>query len=1153
MIRSIIFFCCLIYNLHATAQQPRLMLPIGHSESIGLIDVSPSGNYIVTLDGDNLAIIWDKHTGRILKKFFNGKSKVLSVKFLSNTSLIWYYQNGDLIKTDIITDKRLLTKKVYNNNQIIVKGDKIIIYYKDAPGLFSFMSNNQERPNRIEIRNANNGELEKVLKGQYVVQFNEQGDKMATVNGDSILLYNSDYELTSSLKIVEDIQPKDSIRVYENDKLVMAYEDTLAINKKKVEISYIKYISDSVILVKTKFQVFKVNFLDFTQKLIAGRDKIGANSQIKADLENRKLFSIKEKQLWITDIDDTSKTQVKYFKHSLEDIYFSKLTPHTLYTVNDNGIISSFNYKTDETGSYKALAGWSNKFFSVNNNEFFVYGDDNRIVKGIVAPFTLTRYTGGHTNSIKYIGADRFSDNILIQKEGEKLLIKSKLKLQDVPSNLSQKSPKSISPIYDTSICLINYDDHKVVLYDTKNAVAFDSVQVNKDSLEKTMIYADYNENAVLIANSIILQAINNNSTVCFWDENNKLINKLMVHRLSKVVSSPNSKYFTMAGAFLNIFKVNYAANAASMDLHKSLEAETDLIAFSQDDTKLLFTTKQQQHQLFVYEIEKDSVLLKRTFASFITAISNTSNNNRIVVSTTDSIIVYNLNNVLEITSFPNLYGIVNVLHMVNDSLVLVGTNDGCVIYFDLALGKEKYRQILFDGSNDQIVLNSNKYYFGDKGKVKLLHYVTDSLDVITFEQLDVKYNRPDKVLETIGYSDKDLIESYRKAYYKRIKKLGIDTTAFRDDYSIPEADFANRDNIDYEQKNNQLQLHIKGNDPSYNLDRFNVWVNECPIYGVRGISLKSKNQKTLDTTLTITLSQSKNTIETSITDVNGIESYRKPLYVNYTPSNPVKEKIWFVGIGIDSFTDASHNLKWCTSDIQNLSREMKTKYGDVLQTKLLLNKDVTTQNITALKSYLQTNTAINDKVIIAYAGHGLFSKDFDYYLSTYDINFDKPEQQGCQYDIVEGLLDGIAARKKLLLLDACHSGEVDKEELKRMGEAKDALAKRGVEVVNYDTTSTTLGMKNSFELMQELFVNVGRNTGATVISAAGGTQFALEQNNLKGGVFTYSILEKMKENKPTTVSELQSHLNKRVSELTEGLQVPTTRSEVKNNDWRVW
>ena len=100
---------------------------------------------------------------------------------------------------------------------------------------------------------------------------------------------------------------------------------------------------------------------------------------------------------------------------------------------------------------------------------------------------------------------------------------------------------------------------------------------------------------------------------------------------------------------------------------------------------------------------------------------------------------------------------------------------------------------------------------------------------------------------------------------------------------------------------------------------------------------------------------------------------------------------------------------------------------------------------------------------------------------------------------------------------------------------------------------STHLGKKSSFELMQEVFVNVGRSTGATVISAAAGTQFALERGDLQNGVFTYSILEYMQQHAHATVNELKQYVNRRVTELTAGMQVPTTRNENNELNWGVW
>ncbi len=109
--------------------------------------------------------------------------------------------------------------------------------------------------------------------------------------------------------------------------------------------------------------------------------------------------------------------------------------------------------------------------------------------------------------------------------------------------------------------------------------------------------------------------------------------------------------------------------------------------------------------------------------------------------------------------------------------------------------------------SNDYLAQIPAGYYQTTPAASKLLHYVTTDLQIISFEQLDVKYNRPHKVLEALGNTDTSLIKSYRKAWEKRIQKLGTDTTVFRDDFIVPAADFAERELIEFEQKNEILQI----------------------------------------------------------------------------------------------------------------------------------------------------------------------------------------------------------------------------------------------------------------------------------------------------------------------------------------------------------
>lgn len=299
-------------------------------------------------------------------------------------------------------------------------------------------------------------------------------------------------------------------------------------------------------------------------------------------------------------------------------------------------------------------------------------------------------------------------------------------------------------------------------------------------------------------------------------------------------------------------------------------------------------------------------------------------------------------------------------------------------------------------------------------------------------------------------------------------------------------------------------------------------------------------------------LSQGENRIETSITNVNGTESYRAPLFINHVPKVVQPEMIRFMGIGIDRFSDSQYNLQYSGKDIRDLVLKLKEKYREGIIIDTLFNENVTKENVKALKQKL-LKTTVNDKVVISFSGHGLLSKDYDYYLSTYPVNFSKPEEKGLPYEELENLLDSIPARKKLLLIDACHSGEVDKYETISIDKTADSLGlSRGI-TIRESKDNQQVGLKNSFELMQSLFVNVGQSTGATIISAAAGNQFALERGDLKNGVFTFSILEALNKYPTLKVSELKKIVGERVMQLTKGLQQPTSRNENIEMDWNVW
>ena len=495
-------------------------------------------------------------------------------------------------------------------------------------------------------------------------------------------------------------------------------------------------------------------------------------------------------------------------------------------------------------------------------------------------------------------------------------------------------------------------------------------------------------------------------------------------------------------------------------------------------------------------------------------------------------------------------------------------SNDQEISFWDKSL-KNVFKIILH--KNGGIYIHDTlEYYYALKGVVKDLHFTDKKLNIVDFNQIDPFCNRPDIILsgltDFLHLEKSELIDVMANASKKRLHKLGLENLISKNVFfSFPEVKIKNQNEINYEIKQNVLKLEILAKDSVYNLKSFNVSINEVPIFGSIGKSIAGKKHF-FDTTVYIHLSSGKNKIQISVINEIGLSNFKYPTYVNYKPliEKEIFSRTHFIGIGVDHFTDTTHNLNYCVKDIEDLADAFK---DEKVKPKLLKDKDVSKQNILKLKQYLRDSTTVNDRVIISCSSHGLLDDSLNFYLATHDVDFKHPEKRGIPYEVLESLMDSIPARQKLLLLDACNSGENDKTELLKK-ELKETEKKNDdKELIAYNGKAKAKGLiiqleeenVNKFRKINELFVNVRNNTGSVIISAAGGQQSALEaiivdRKKIENGAFTYSILECMKQNqgKKLNVNTLKQYAEQRVEEITGGKQKPTSRQETMEVDWGV-
>jgi WD40 repeat protein len=505
------------------------------------------------------------------------------------------------------------------------------------------------------------------------------------------------------------------------------------------------------------------------------------------------------------------------------------------------------------------------------------------------------------------------------------------------------------------------------------------------------------------------------------------------------------------------------------------------------------------------------------------------------------------------------------------ESRLIYSFNTALSLY-NLQSGKEIVSFVSINKDDYVFILPSGEYSGTPEGIKNLTWRLGDRL--YNFDQWDLQYNRPDKVLEQLGNTDTTLIRMYRKAYQKRLKRAGFTEEMFTSEWHTPGMKILNYDEMSYNTDKSQLKLEICGTDSKYKLDRFNVWVNDIPLYGAKGISLIKENTDSVNKIIIVPLSDGANEINVSCMNEKGVESLKESVNIIYHPETIVKPNLYIIAMSVSKYRDPQYNLQYAAKDgrdIASMFSSLATPEGDYGQVIVdtLFNERATRENFFNLKQKLSA-TNVNDQVLVFVSGHGLLNKDLDFYFATVDMDFNHPEKRGISFDDLDALLDSIPARKKLMMMDACHSGELDKEEPTNLlaqnpGTSSDITFRGNVKEYSFKGVNSTMSqsgtnLNSSFELMQELFAGLDKGTGTTVISAAAGKGYALESPQWNNGIFTFTILNGMK-NKAAdknndgqiTVSELKDYSIKQVELLTGGKQKPTARRESINYDWKIW
>jgi ankyrin repeat protein len=394
--------------------------------------------------------------------------------------------------------------------------------------------------------------------------------------------------------------------------------------------------------------------------------------------------------------------------------------------------------------------------------------------------------------------------------------------------------------------------------------------------------------------------------------------------------------------------------------------------------------------------------------------------------------------------------------------------------------------------------------------------------------------NRPDVLLGRLGLGTPELINHYQRQYLRRLRLLGLESSGGRRPAHAPQAAI-----VTSKVTGKTVKLGVQCEDSQVDLRRFDLFVNDVP---VRTESIAG-SKKLVETA--VELGTGDNKIEASCANAQGVESFRALMVQRY--DRPVRGDLYFLGLGVSKYRNSALDLQFADADATELAdrfAEMGGGFGRV-QVKSLTNADCTVAGMKAAKAWL-AQAKVDDTVVLFVAGHGLHDSDAEetYYYLTHEADLQHLASSAAPFEFLEEMLVATPARRKLVLMDTCESGERDQDEAVV---AAAAPGSRGVLSRGLRRTAGGTSRPYVYERDRFIYNSLLRRSGAIVVSSSRGGQASYESAELKHGFFTAAILNALSDrsadrNRDGQISteELAAYVAKLVPSLSHGLQQPT-------------
>ncbi len=185
------FIACLLIINSVVAQQPRLVVPVGHTDAVLEPKFSPDGKSIATASYDQTIKIWDAATGRLLQTLYGHKGSINTIEFSKrgNYLLSSAIEDSSTRLWHLHTGKELLNlKRVgYNIEQAWLDNDEKYLFVPEKEGVAIWDIFTVQQTGLFPTRLANG-----TYKAVNAVSVSNDGRQLAVMMEyyDTILVFN---------------------------------------------------------------------------------------------------------------------------------------------------------------------------------------------------------------------------------------------------------------------------------------------------------------------------------------------------------------------------------------------------------------------------------------------------------------------------------------------------------------------------------------------------------------------------------------------------------------------------------------------------------------------------------------------------------------------------------------------------------------------------------------------------------------------------------------------------------------------------------------------------------------------------------------------------------------------------------------------------